>query len=134
MARAYPAKKSDAIGDVVRLSVGIEVPTSAPHFLQELLERMVEAFQQNLQLTKERGLKNGYGDALSPTGGVLNTYAIIERKQDRLRSQVWRRGLDHQPVPYREAFDTINDEINYLLYLKFQLEDSMAEDYARDSS
>lgn len=103
--------------------VGCEIPESAPEFLKDLLRRMVYAFNNNLRITLKRGMVNGYGDALSPTGGIPNAYAIIERKQDRLRAQIWDTSFEGSPIP-TAVFDTIDDEINYLLYLKFMLEDA----------
>lgn len=85
-------------------------------------DRLEKFYGGLVQLARRRGIQNEYGDALGNTGGYMNTYAIAERKQDRLRNQVWSRGLRGKE-PHALALETIRDEINYLTFLLFQIED-----------
>ncbi len=96
-----------------------------------LVGRMARHFDALVGICQRRA-EAGYGDALANTGHYLNTYSLVERKMDRLRGQIWRRALEGQAPVYHGAFDSIDDAINYLLFLRFQLEDLLQRRTDRD--
>jgi gamma-glutamylcysteine synthetase len=101
-------------------------PTIAQReYVTNLVSRMRDKFNSIVDVVEERGLVNGYGDALSPTGGILNQFSLAERKMDRLRNQVWKRLLQGQPIN-PGCFDSIKDEMAYLCFLWLMLEDEAA--------
>lgn len=113
---------ADTSGAELDLLKGL-ASTEAPE--ASLAERMARHFDALVGICQQRA-EAGYGDALANTGHYLNTYSLVERKMDRLRGQIWRRALEgHAPV-YHGAFDSIDDAINYLLFLRFQLEDLLS--------
>lgn len=91
-------------------------------YVQNLMPRVDHVFNACRAVILERA-RQGYGDALSPTGGYMNVYAMIERKMDRLRNKVWVTGLSNE-VP-NDPIDTIEDMINYLVFLELVYEDEI---------
>jgi len=109
-------------------TIGFSMDVWASEYLENLCHGMTGVFAECVQKVMERGVVNNYGDALHPTGGILNQFALVERKQDRLRNQVWNRllstGLGQGSIDLPNTLDTLDDEINYLLFLRLMLEET----------